>query len=134
MATVQKPILGALEELRILKKKYGEYIFNQALTQLRSERIERGRPNRKRPSKGTLAKLRERQGHICPICGDPLLVYGIQVDHINPNIMDEKRFNSIDNLQLVHTSCNLKKAAKTIGRQTKYLGKTVVEILKGGQA
>ena len=56
-----------------------------------------------------LARLQNRQGGKCGICGKPFNEF--HIDHIIP--LSRGGSNTIGNLQLTHSTCNLKKGSKS---------------------
>lgn len=76
-------------------------------------------------------KLYNKQRGICPICGNQMALDRkvVEMDHKNPN---EKDFNAEFNLQVVHgLPCNREKGGKSLAEQSKFYGKTTVQLLTG---
>lgn len=58
-------------------------------------------------------RLWERDGGICQLCGDPVELRVIHIDHIKPRCVGGP--DTWDNLQATHKACNLKKGADRQG-------------------
>lgn len=73
----------------------------------------RGRnPLRSRPSlpKWLRQAVIDRDGYLCGICGGDVEPAAAHIDHIYPRSLGGK--DALDNLQVAHSLCNIKKGAK----------------------
>ena len=56
------------------------------------------------------AAVLERDGLVCQLCGGDVAPGDVHLDHIKP--WSKGGLNSVNNLQVAHSTCNLRKGAK----------------------
>lgn len=54
----------------------------------------------------------DRDGLVCQLCGEPVERGDVHLDHIHPRSRGGK--DTIDNLQVTHSTCNIRKGARVI--------------------
>jgi len=109
---------------------YGRSDFDHCIDKLRRQRLDKaaGRPKRIRFSWVKYRRLYDKQRGICAWCDKEVALFrgDVEIDHRDPNAED---FNGDGNLQLLHSSCNRSKNAKSIAEQSKATGKGYIELL-----
>ena len=124
--------MTCLDELILLRGKYGTSQFDHAVKSLMRQRLDApGRPKRIHVSLNARWKMYRRQKGICPLCNTEMAPDEKlwDVDHIEP---DSPNYNGKDNLWLTHASCNRSKGAKSLIEMAKETGATINEILCRG--
>lgn len=49
----------------------------------------------------------ERDGLVCGLCGDPVALEDVHIDHVQPRSLGGS--NELENLQVAHSGCNMSK-------------------------
>ena len=58
----------------------------------------------------TRAAVIERDGYVCKLCGEDVEPDDVHIDHIHP--VSKGGSDKLDNLQVAHSLCNIKKGAR----------------------
>jgi 5-methylcytosine-specific restriction endonuclease McrA len=126
--TKTEELVTALDRLQ---EEFGRFTFIQALKIINRRKLlisADQRERRKKFSWQMVTRFYHRQGGICPLCLQPMvLIRGhIEMDHKDPYAVD---FNNERNLQLTHRQCNRSKSSLSLSSLAKRVGRPVTELI-----
>jgi 5-methylcytosine-specific restriction endonuclease McrA len=121
----------AQQEFNAWLERYGRSTCDDIIRKHLRKRVEgvADRPARIKVSLSVRRDMYAKQSGLCGICQQPMdgkNLTRLDVDHIDPSRPD---FNSRQNLQLTHASCNRSKGGASVPEQAKRYGRTALDIV-----